>query len=145
MEMLADGPIFGHPITQYGPRWFWSQQDNARAHVACADVIRSNFEILNWPPSGPDLSPIEMVWALIKRMLKGLRFANADALFAAIFQVWEEILQDVIDNLYGSFQGRCQVCVELSGSSLIGHWREVHRMYHELDHENVHPEPTITD
>jgi hypothetical protein len=62
-----------------------------------------------------------MVWALIKRKLKGLRFANADALFAAIFQVWEEILQDVIDNLCGSFSARCQVCIELSGSSLNGH------------------------
>jgi hypothetical protein len=68
-----------------------------------------------------------------------------DALFAAIFQVLEEIPQDVIDNFCGSFPARCQVDVELSGSSLIGHWREVHQVHHELDRKNVPPEPTTAD
>jgi hypothetical protein len=86
-----------------------------------------------------------MVWALIKHKLKGLRFANADALFAAIFHVWEDISQDVTDNLCESFSARCQVCVKLSRSSLHGPWREVHRVHHEPDRENVPPERTITE
>jgi hypothetical protein len=48
-----------------------------------------------------------MVWVLIKRKLRGLGFASADALFAVIFQVWEEIPQDVVDNLCASFPARC--------------------------------------
>jgi hypothetical protein len=86
-----------------------------------------------------------MVWALIKGKLKGLRFANADALVAAIFQVWQAIPQDVIDNLCVSFPARCQVCVEMSGSSLNEHWREEHGVHHELDRENLPPDPTIAD
>jgi hypothetical protein len=145
MKVLADARIFGHLMTQYGPRGFWWQQDNAPAHAACAGVIRTNFDILNWPPHRPDLSPVELVWALIKHKPKGRRFANAGALFAAIFQVWQEIPHDVIDNLCGSFPARCQVCVELSWSSSNKHWREVHLVHHELDCENVRPEPTIAD
>jgi hypothetical protein len=145
MKMLADAPIFGRLIAQYGRRAFWLQQDNTSAYPACADVIRANFHILNWPPHSPGLFPIELVWALIKRKLKILRFANADPFFTAIFQVWDEILQDMIDNLCGSFPARCQVCVELSGSSLNGHWREVHRVHHEPDRENVPSELTIAD
>jgi hypothetical protein len=62
-----------------------------------------------------------MVWTLIKRQLGVLRSANADALFEVIFQVWEEIPQDVMDSLCVSFPARGQVCVELSESSLNGH------------------------
>jgi hypothetical protein len=46
---------------------------------------------------------------------------GADTIFAAIFQIWDQIPQDVIDNLCESFPARCQVCVELSGSSLNRH------------------------
>jgi hypothetical protein len=62
-----------------------------------------------------------MIWELIKRKVKGIRLANVDALFAAIFHVSQEIQQEVIDKLCGSFLARCQVRVELSGSSLNGH------------------------
>jgi hypothetical protein len=108
-------------------------------------VTGATFNILNWPAHHPDLSLIEMVWALIKRCLRNLRFANAGALFAAIFQVWEEIPQDVIDNLCQSFAARCQVWVERRGNSLNGHWREVHRVHHKPDRESVHPEAPIAD
>jgi hypothetical protein len=86
-----------------------------------------------------------MVWVLIKCKLKSLRFVNADVLFAVMFQVWEEIPEDLTDNLCESFPAQCQECVELSGSSLNGYWREVYRVHHELDRENVSPEPTIAD
>jgi hypothetical protein len=89
--MLADGRIFGYLIAQYGPRGFWWQQDNALARAAYAGVTRTNFNILNWFPYRPDFSLIEMVWALIICKLRNVPFANADALLAPIFQVWEEI------------------------------------------------------
>jgi hypothetical protein len=85
-----------------------------------------------------------MVWALIKRKPRGLRFANAGVLFA-VLRVWEEIPQDMIDNLCRSFPPRYQVCIELSRSSLNGYWCEVNRVYHGLDRENALPEPTIAE
>jgi hypothetical protein len=60
MKILADAWIFGRLIAQYGLRGFWWQQDNAPAHAACVDVICANFNILNWSPHYPNLSPIEM-------------------------------------------------------------------------------------
>jgi hypothetical protein len=115
------------------------------AHAACTNMICANFNVLNWPAHNPYFSPIEMVWALTRRKLRGLWFVNGDALFAAIFHIWEEIPRDVVNNLCWSFPARCQVCVELSGGSLNGHWRKVHRVHHELDRENVPPESTIAD
>jgi hypothetical protein len=48
-----------------------------------------------------------MAGALIKNKLRDLRFANAEALFTAICQIWEAIPQDVIDDLCGSFPTGC--------------------------------------
>jgi hypothetical protein len=48
-------------------------------------------------------------------------YLDEDEVFAAIEETWDEINQDTIDCLMGSFRARCEVCVELGRESLHGH------------------------
>jgi hypothetical protein len=70
------------------------------------------------------------MWAIVKRKLKGRRFADGDELFAAMSQAWGETSQEEIDHLCSSFNARCQVCIKHQGQSLNRHWHEVHAIHH---------------
>ena len=55
------------------PDGFLLQQDNARPHTSRQTTKWLNdngINILKWPPSSPDLSPIENLWGIIKNKLK---------------------------------------------------------------------------
>jgi hypothetical protein len=80
-------------------------------------VIRQRFAVLNWPPHIPDLSPIEMISAIIKHTLKNQHFITEADLFAALEAEWYSINQGVIDNMLSSFRARCQVCVAHNGKA----------------------------
>jgi hypothetical protein len=60
------------------------------------------INLLRWPPRNPDLSPIEQIWAYLKKRLKGRRFADADELFHAIAYEWEMIPGDILENFVSS-------------------------------------------
>ena len=44
-----------------------------------------------WPPNSPDLSPIELVWSIIKRMLNIFQPATIEELKASIQKIWNSI------------------------------------------------------
>lgn len=49
------------------------QQDNSRIHTANSSLewlMNHGVEYIDWPPFSPDLSPIENVWAILKRQLR---------------------------------------------------------------------------
>jgi hypothetical protein len=112
------------------PGGFIFQQDNAPAHTAARSALESVLLILNWPAKSPDLSPIEQIWAYLKKQLKGRYFRSEDDLFAALQEEWRRIPDELIDNYWTSFRFRCQVCLELNGESLNGHWKRVHELHH---------------
>jgi hypothetical protein len=124
----------GGPIEQmnqaFGPRQFIFQQDNATPHKANEQRLLTLMNVLKWPAKSPDLSPIEQIWALIKRKLRGRVFSSREELFAAISEEWNNIPNDVIENYWSSFRARCVVCARLNGACLNTHWGEVHREHH---------------
>jgi hypothetical protein len=130
LGFLADHHIFFSLINRFGPKGFIWQQDNAPPHQPCHKVIEERgFFILDWPPHSPDLSPIEMIWSLLKRRLKGRIFKNIEEMFQEIKLEWNSIPQNVIDSLVSSFKARCLVCINHLGGSLNGHWKEVHALH----------------
>jgi hypothetical protein len=78
-----------------------------------------------------------MVWAIIKKKIKGKKFANVGELFMGVEEEWNRIPQETIDSLVGSFEARCRVCIEQNGGPLNGHWDRVHELHHQLDPANV--------
>jgi hypothetical protein len=82
-EMLAakDGPI---DILDefFGRGEYCFQQDNATPHekktmMTFLKEVRG-LNLLAWAPKSPDLSQVEHMWPILKRAIRGRRFANQD-------------------------------------------------------------------
>jgi hypothetical protein len=65
--------------------------------------------------------------------LRGRRFADDKALFAAMSRAWDAIPMKKINKLVDSFPGRCKVCVDLGGRCLNGHWGLTKKAREEMD------------
>ncbi|GFV13144.1 transposable element Tcb2 transposase [Trichonephila clavipes] len=77
------------------------QQDKARPHTArlSQDCLR-NVTTLPWPARSPDLSPIEHIGDHLGQRVGHPTSLNE--LEARLQQIWNEISQDIIQNLYAS-------------------------------------------
>ena len=78
MKTLLDNNVFGQIEGIFGRTYVW-QQDNAPSHKSkytLGFLSKIIPEYLPWPPRSPDLSPIEQVWAYIKKKLAGRHFVQ---------------------------------------------------------------------
>jgi hypothetical protein len=99
------------------------QQDGAPCHMAqkSLDWIEENCDLLSgWPANSPDLNPIEMLWAILKRAVEKQRPKTLVDLQTTLAIVWNNIPQAVVDKLCLSFEHRLRLCREMKGES-IGH------------------------
>ena len=80
------GPTRG--VRAFRPRPLWGfQHDNAAIHrsTRAERMLRKwNATVLPWPAQSPDLSPIENLWSLVSRKLKGGVFSKPDQLWEAV-------------------------------------------------------------
>lgn len=130
IHFLADNGIIFELNEKFGVRGYVFQQDNAPAHCVHRDVLANFVELFDWPAHSPDLSPIEQIWAYIKKKLKGKTFQTTDELFDALSREWQQIPNDKVSKYYTSFLPRCTVCAAHGGESLNHHWKEVHNLHH---------------
>jgi hypothetical protein len=133
IEMISEKCILSVLNDMFGVMGYWWQQDNAPAHRMAAELLPNLVKLLRWPPHSPDLSPIEHMWAIVKKRLRGRRFANEDELFAAMSEAWNAIPMKKINKLVQSFLARCKVCVDLGGHCLNGHWGLTKKARKEMD------------
>ncbi|GFW27910.1 transposable element Tcb2 transposase [Trichonephila clavipes] len=81
------------------------QQDNARPHsTRVSQNCLRTVPTLPWPARFPDLSPIEHIWDHL-----GLRIGHPTSLNeleARLQQIWNEMFQHIIQNLYASMPDR---------------------------------------
>ena len=110
------------PIMQNNGRIF--QQDNARPHTAritTAYLQNNNIPVLPWPPTSPDLNPIEHLWDELDRRVRERQPApqSLQQLVVALQAEWAHIPQQVIRNLTSSMGRRCQAVIDTRG----GHTR----------------------
>ncbi|GFW68204.1 transposable element Tcb1 transposase [Trichonephila clavipes] len=92
------------------------QQVSARTHTArmSQDCLRT-ITTLHWPARSPDLSPIEPIWVHL-----GWRVGHPTSLNeleVRLQQIWNEMSQDIIQNLYASMPDRIAPCIRAGGSS----------------------------
>ncbi|GFX56322.1 transposable element Tcb2 transposase [Trichonephila clavipes] len=86
------------------------QQDNARPHAArlsedCLRIVTT----LAWPAQSPDSSPIQHIWDHL-----GWRVGHPTSLNeleARLQQIWNEMSQGIIQNLYASMSDRIATCI----------------------------------
>ena len=109
------------------------QQDNAGPHTAqvitglrrrlpCGRKVKlpSWFSVngirqISTPSRSPDLSPIENVWALVKRKLAGKRFRSHDEVWEATLEAWNSITAEQLMKLIESMPRRLESVIKANG------------------------------
>ena len=132
IEILSKNAIIEGLDQLFGPFEYVFQQDNAPPHVArkTQEWFSGKLNLLtNWPPHSPDLSPVEMMWALAKAKIDTTGVETAQGLFERVEAVWNSIPQSVVDNMVSSFEARLRAVSLLRGDSLNGRWGYVHRIH----------------
>lgn len=69
-------------------------QDNAPAHSAdfTKNWLEQNIkEVLEHPPQSPDLNPIEIIWAIMKKQIEKENYKNLTELKLSIKAAWDKI------------------------------------------------------
>jgi transposase len=105
------------------------QQDNAKPHKGKKVMdwlAKQKFKHINWPPQSPDLSPIEMIWNIMKMKLKSLkpRPRNKEDMSAAFFKIWLELGDDIRMKVCNSFREKLKKCLEVKGNVIFNHRRK---------------------
>lgn len=95
-------------------------QDGAPCHTAkyvkeWLEDCEVNF-FKDWPGSSPDINPIENLWSLMKRRLCAMDTGSVPKLEAAISEVWNNLPQDLIQNLAASVPRRLKECLKRKGA-----------------------------
>jgi transposase len=102
-------PFFQHADEKFGQgRWAF-MQDGASPHTTkqTTEYVTQHCHLLpSWPANSPDLNPIEMVWAELKRQIDWSKIAHHAAAVAEIQRLWEAFPQDHIDKLVSDFENR---------------------------------------
>lgn len=90
------------------------QQDNARPHTArVSQECLRHITTLPWPARSLDLSPIEHVWDHLGRQVRQpTRLAELES---RLQELWNEMTQDTIRNLYASMPTRIASCIQARG------------------------------
>ena len=104
---------------------FIFQQDGARAHTSKYTIayIDKNFppnvDILlpeDWPPHSPDLNPLDYsIWSSLARKVYKVKIRDVNHLCERLGAAWENISQEEIDRIIGSFRKRLRACLRAGG------------------------------
>lgn len=101
---------------------FIFMHDNARPHTAHI-VNRYLFEVgitkMNWPARSPDMNPIEHAWDILGRRVRQRNPAprNVPDLKLALVEEWDNLPQELIDNLILNMGNRIQVLIMARGGN----------------------------
>lgn len=90
---------------------FLLMHDNARPHVARRVnnyLNQVGIPTMDWPACSPDLNPIEHVWDMLGRRLRSKIPAvqNLEEVRTALLEIWENLPQELVDNLIRSMGRR---------------------------------------
>ena len=96
------------------------QQDNAKPHTSkiTAKFFNENtdyFNVLPWPAHSPDLSPIELLWAIVQERLMETQPTDIEDLKEKLLVIWNAIDVQLCRRLIVQFEKRLKQIVENKG------------------------------
>ncbi|GFT83294.1 transposable element Tcb1 transposase [Trichonephila clavipes] len=77
-------------------------------------LLYTDTPLLQLPSRSPDLSPIGHIWDHLGRRVGYPTSMNE--LESRLQQIWNEVSQDIIQNLYASMPGRIAACIRTRGT-----------------------------
>ena len=95
-------------------------QDNAPAHASknstawLASKGLKDERIMTWPPSSPDLNPIENLWSLLKQEIysEGKQYTSLNSVWEAVAAAAQNVDRQQIKKLTDSMNGRLITVIE---------------------------------
>jgi hypothetical protein len=94
-------------------------QDGAGCHRAeptMEYLAAQNITLLeNWPPSSPDLNPIEHLWSFLARKVSERGPADVEELTKYVLEEWNRVPRAQLNHLVRSFQRRLETCKKKKG------------------------------
>ncbi len=101
------------------------QQDNDPSHKkACMIVDAYNREhhtkitlLESWPPSSPDLSPIENLWGIVQARLDAKGCKTFAEFQSAVHNEWQSVTRHLSMSLLLSIRSRVAKCIQNRGKS----------------------------
>ena len=101
---------------------FTFQQDGAPSHTSkktqkwCEEHFPSFWTKDLWPPSSPDLNPMDFcVWGILEKEACSSPHNNLEDLRASLKQAWEKIPQDALHAACQNFRQRLQRVIDTDG------------------------------
>lgn len=101
-----------------GDETFVFMHDRATIHFSKNTVkflANRNVKVLDWPPKGADINPIENVWAEVERKTKYRHAANADELWIEISRAFRELGYEYVQKLIDSMPRRLEAVIKANG------------------------------
>lgn len=71
-----------------------------------------------WPPNSPDLNPIEVIWAIMKRRLKTEGIKTRHEAEQVLRDEWEHLIPHTVNGLVHSFETRVQMVRDAKGQTI---------------------------
>jgi len=99
---------------------FILMQDGASSHKSEKTISylqKKKIEILeDWPAQSPDINPIEDIWSWMARKINLRRYKNMQELEDAIFDLWAQIPQSIIQTYISRLQKKYEYIIETEGA-----------------------------
>jgi hypothetical protein len=69
-----------------------------------------------WPPSSPDINPIELIWGYLKPRVNAEAHESLESLEAALKREWLDLPMEVINNTIDGWMGRLDAMIAARGA-----------------------------
>jgi len=93
-------------------------QDGARPHTARSTLNWLNqhgIHLLEWPPSSPDINPIENIWGIMKKTVRQRHPRTVPELRQVLEEEWSKIAPQMCKGLVNSLPSRMQAIIKAKG------------------------------
>jgi len=122
IEDILEGALLPWCNSVYGDEVWTFQQDGATSHTArvtqlwCRENCPSWISKEEWPPSSPDLNPLDFsLWSILEANACSVPCRNIDALKRKLTKCWDEISLDVVRAAVAAFPKRLRSVVKARG------------------------------